>query len=316
MSLANAKKVLVVHFSQTGQLSRVLASLLGPLETDPGIQVVQEYLEPERPFPFPWPLVRFFDVFPECVHLDPPPLKPVAVDPDTDFDLIIIGYQPWFLSPSLPITAFMVLPEARRLMEGRPVVTTIACRNMWLKAQEAMKRMIADNGGRLIDNVVLVDQGSPAATFVTTPRWLLTGRKDRFLGIFPEAGVSERDIRAVKACGERLREALKGDSVAAGKPVLEGVAPTRVDRRYIVAEKMGWRSFRIWGALIRTLGPPGSALRVPLLLIYALFLATAILTVVPLSILVRRILELSPTYRRHLDVKAAHYAEPYGQSSD
>jgi len=82
-----------------------------------------------------------------------------------------------------------------------------------------------------------------------------------------------------------------------------------------VAEKMGWRSFRIWGALIRALGPPGSALRVPLLLIYALFLATAILTVVPLSMLVRKLLELSPAYRRHLDAQVARYAEPYGQNS-
>jgi hypothetical protein len=40
-----------------------------------GHQVHLETLVPEKPFPWPWPMVDFIDAFPECVQLDPPPLN-------------------------------------------------------------------------------------------------------------------------------------------------------------------------------------------------------------------------------------------------
>ncbi len=299
-----------MHFSQTGQLTRVLDAVLAPLEADPGIEVVHETLKPEPPYPFPWPLGRFFDVFPESVYLDPPPLAPLAFDPEGTYDLVVLGYQPWYLSPAPPMTGFLQSPQARRVLHGRPVVTVVACRNMWLMAQEEVKRMLADVGARLIDNIVLVDQGRPAATFVTTPRWLLTGRKDRFLGLFPEAGVAEAAIHGLSPCGERLRDALKAERLYV--PVLADITPTRVDARYIAAERLGRRSFRIWGAILRAAGPQGSWARVPLLGLYALFLGLGILTAVPLSLAVRKLLALSPVYRRGLEARAAPFRAPYG----
>ena len=58
------KKVLVIQFSQTGQLSGVLRSIVAPLQEDPGIQLTVETLRPKQAFPFPWPLFRFIDTFP------------------------------------------------------------------------------------------------------------------------------------------------------------------------------------------------------------------------------------------------------------
>src|SRR5204863_9194288 len=139
------------------------------------------------PYPFPWPLLRFFDAMPEAVLLDPPPLEPLAVRPDEHFDLVVLAYQVWFLSPSGPVTAFLKSESGKRLLRGRPVVTVIACRNMWLIAQETVKRLIHEAGGRLVDNVVFTDQGGTLATFITTPRWLLTGRRNAFWGL-PAAG--------------------------------------------------------------------------------------------------------------------------------
>ena len=89
---------------------------------------------------------------------------------DEDFDLIIVFYQVWFLAPSLPVTAFLQHPLAGVLFNNKPVITVIACRNMWLKAQEKMKMMLTHLGARLIDNVVLFDRGNVFATLITTPR--------------------------------------------------------------------------------------------------------------------------------------------------
>src|SRR3546814_10066128 len=73
------KRVLVVYFSQTGQLRRVAESLCAPL-TAAGVEVDWCELQPRQPYPFPWPFFRFFDQFPETVHLDSPTLQPLGID--------------------------------------------------------------------------------------------------------------------------------------------------------------------------------------------------------------------------------------------
>src|SRR3989304_2795692 len=209
-------RILALYCSQTGQITRVVRSMMAPLEGRADIQIVWQNLQPKRPYPFPWPFLDFLDVFPESVHMVPPEMEPVSFDPDSHFDLIILAYQVWFLSPSLPVTGFLK-SSAARVLKGKPVITVIACRNMWLSAQEKVKAMLTSLGARLIDNVVLVDQGPPWTTFVTTPRWLLTGKKDGFWGIFPAAGerIAHRSFYiwgklfiAMGKPGARLRRAL------------------------------------------------------------------------------------------------------------
>ena len=63
------KNVLVINYSQTGQLAEITAQVITPLRAA-GHQVHLETLVPETPFPWPWPVVQFFDTFPECVQLD------------------------------------------------------------------------------------------------------------------------------------------------------------------------------------------------------------------------------------------------------
>ena len=74
------KKVLIVHYSQTGQLSSLARNFAAPLQTA-GIQVDCVNIVPEQAFPFPWPFWRFFDTFPETVHLKPTPILPRKFHP-------------------------------------------------------------------------------------------------------------------------------------------------------------------------------------------------------------------------------------------
>ena len=100
--------------------------------------------------------------------------------------------------------AHLKSPQGRQLIKDKSVITLVACRNMWLSAQETMKSLIAEAGGQLRDHLAFSDQGHALATFVTTPRWVLTGRRDRFLGL-PPAGShrqsSPRTERARRASG-------------------------------------------------------------------------------------------------------------------
>ena len=304
------KRVLLVHFSQTGQLARVAQRLASPLAGAGDAELVEEVLRPRRPYPFPWPAWRFLDAMPETVLLEPPQLEPLAVGADARFDLVVLAYQVWYLAPSGPMTAFLKSEEGKRLLRGRPVVTVIACRNMWLLAQESVKRLIQEAGGRLLDNVAFTDQGGTLATFVTTPRWLLTGRRDAFWGL-PAAGVAEEEIANADRFGLALLNALRADRERKDAPMLAGLGAARVDPRLIFSERAAQRAFAVWSRLIRVGGPPGSAWRVPLLVLFCLYLVAMIIVVVPLSLLLQELAR--PLFARRLRSLQAYYELPSGR---
>lgn len=306
-------RILVIHYSQTGQATRVAKSMLAPLENDPRVELVWENVEPVTPYPFPWGILQFFDTMPECVYLDPPPLKPMRFDPDAHYDLVVIVYQVWFLSPSLPITAFLKSPAAR-VLKNKPVMTVVACRNMWLTAQDKVKAMLAECGARLIDNVVLIDQGPTWSTFVTTPRWLLTGRQNGFWGVFPPAGISAADIAAAARFGRLLVD--KHDLIQSGRtaPLLSGLGAVRVNAGYVAGERIAHRSFRVWGRLLRATGKQGSLVRRSVVIVYVVFLIAMILTVLPLGIVIRTLLR--PLLRARMDREVARLELPSGSGTE
>lgn len=306
------KKVLAVYYSQTGQLTRVIKSICAPLESSPDVEVVYECLQPVESYPFPWSFFQFLDVFPESVYLDPPALKPLSSAGEEEYDLILIAYQVWFLSPALPITAFMQSEQGKRLLQGKPVITVIACRNMWLMAQEKMKQLITAAHGRLLDNIALIDSGSSLLTFITTPRWLLSGNKGRSDGWLPVAGVSEGEIHASARFGRALAQALKQGLEREDAPLLQGLRAVTVDTRLIPSEKIGTRSFMLWGKLLRRIGKSGSATRKPVLFVYVVFLIGLIITVVPVTMLLRTLLR--PLMRKRLARQQQYFEQPSGSA--
>jgi hypothetical protein len=44
---------------------------------------------------------------PECILGVPPEIEPPGFDPIEPFDLVVLAYQVWFLSPSLPVQGFL-----------------------------------------------------------------------------------------------------------------------------------------------------------------------------------------------------------------
>jgi len=308
------KKILVVEYSQTGQLSSVLDAFLAPLQAaNSGVVVVREKLQPLPAYPFPWPFWQFLDTFPECVVGEAPALAPLSAEAAADdFDLVILGYPVWFLSPAPVLVGFLRSEIGRRLVHDKPVVTVTACRNMWLMAQEVVKKELLAAGARHCDHVALVDRGSALATFITTPRWLLTGNKSAFWG-FPAAGVAADDIAGCRRFGLALRAALKNDDEKTDAPLLHGLRACVVDERLIASETVGRRSFCIWARLLRALGRPGAPFRRALLVFYLVFLVTLILTVVPLSMLLKA--ALRPLLRKKLAAARAYFEQPSGADS-
>ena len=304
------RQVLVVHYSQTGQLNRLVQSVCAPLQADAGIQVDFLPLEPVQPYPFPWPFLGFFRIFPETVLMKPQPLRPLAVDAGKDYDLIILAYQVWFLSPSLPLTSFLASPEAARLLRGRPVVTLIGCRNMWLMAQEKVEARLAQLGACLLDNVALTDACGTAASFLATPLWMFTGRRKPYHWV-PEAGIADAEISAASRFGEAIARRLSADALPLEQPMLRGLGAVKVDEKLIGSETVGNRSFQLWSRLLSALGPQQSRRRGAGLVLYIVFLISLIITVVPIGALLKKV--LAPLFKARTQRQKDYFAGPSGE---
>lgn len=284
----NQKKVLVVSYSQTGQLNNLVENFTKPLYENEDIELFYKNIEPKKPFPFPWTLMTFMDSFPESVYLDPCEIKEFE-DDSNDYDLIILSYQVWFLSPSIPISSFLKSNWAKKKFNNKPVITLIGCRNMWVMAQEKMKKMLLNLNAKLIDNVVLIDKGNSLETFITTPRWMLTGKKNSIFGL-SSAGISEKEIMKSQRFGKALVDALKNDKEKENKSLLYGLKAVGVNTKLIKSEQIGTKSFTIWGGLIRKIGKPGDIKRKPVVILYLIFLLLMIVTVVPINMIIQSIL--------------------------
>lgn len=158
-------------------------------------------VETEHQFPFPWTRLDFFNAFPESVYGTPFRLKPLEVDPSKEYDLIILAYTVWYLNPSIPISSLLQHEDAQRIFKGKKVITLLGSRNMWVLAQERVKKHLKELGSELIGNIVLIDRNKNLVSIITIVRWMFYGKKDPFWG-FPRAGIIQEDIDSSSRFGE------------------------------------------------------------------------------------------------------------------
>jgi len=277
------KKVLVVYFSQTGQLTEIVKSVLSPMEKSQDVSLIFEELKPKKEYPFPWTSQQFCDVFPESFLEIPCELESFSFNADDDFDLIVLAYTIWYMSPSIPIAAFLKSSEAQKVLKNRPVVTVIGCRNMWLLAQEKVKTRIYGMGGQIAGNIVLMDKAINLIGIVTIAYWMFTGKKDRCLKIFPRPGVSKKDIKGAKRFGHIILKELSKDKIDLDQTVLNEQGAICVLPSYIIFEKRIQKIFKIWSNFILQKGGPGDPNRSFRVRLFFYYLLLAIFLIAPLA---------------------------------
>lgn len=286
------KKILVLYYSQTGQLTRIVDNILKTVSRTSGVSIVYEQLHPEPPYPFPWSAYQFCDVFPESVAGIPCRLRPPVCSLDDDYDLIILAYTIWYLAPSIPVMSFLQTPAAERIFNNRPVLTVIGCRNMWLLAQERVKQKIVELGGRLAGNIVLSDRTNNLVGVLTIAVWMLTGRKDRFLKVFPLPGISEEDIEAAERFGGPLASTLTEEGLALDQNQLNDLGALRVQPSLLIMEKRISKIFAIWSRFIRLKGGPGAANRRKRVRAFMVYLIAAVVLLAPLASIAAAVLNV------------------------
>ncbi len=281
------KKALIIYYSQTGQLKKIADSVTGSLKED--FELIFEELKPVPPYPFPWRGLQFYQAFPESVQEIPCALEPLSFNTDQDFDLVILAYQVWYLSPSIPFAAFLQSPAAGKVLKGKPVITILGVRNMWIMAQESVKRQIRDLGGTLVGNIVLVDPHPNLVSVVTIVLWLSKGvlkGKGWISGLFPPAGVPEQSIREAAKFGEVIREAFRcGQTQKLQDQLLEKGA-VKIDPILMSIEKRGRMMFEFWSKFVLKKGGPWDPAREFRLKLFKYYLFSGVFLLSPFISLV------------------------------
>jgi len=301
------KNVLVVYYTQTGQLKSAIDATLSPFKA--GEQVSIDYLElkPKVPFPYPWSYTQFFDIFPETVKGIPCELSPFFINTEKKYDLVVIGYQPWFLSICVPINSFLQTDAASKLLNNTPVVTIIACRNMWLTGQEKMKAHLKRLNANLVGNITFVDKSANLISLVTVLAFVLKGVKEKFMGIFPKYGVSDTDFKMAPAFGNVLLKHLKTNNYDNQQVELNQLGATNIRGNLLIMEGRGSALFPLYANFITKKGEQGSKERRMRVKIFGIVLPTAILILSPIITIISRLMPL--LFKRKFQKQIDYYSQ-------
>lgn len=282
------KKILIIYYSQSGQQLSILRSLTKPLIAA-GHQVHLEEIQPVEKYPFPWSAYQFFNAFPETFNQKPLALKSLSEKAFESYDLVILGYQPWFLTPSRPISSFLQSDAGKQVLKSKTVITILGCRNMWLGAQEKVKHRLSEAQANLRGHIALVDRSGNITSLVTILRWMLTGKKDAFL-FFPAAGVSHQDIQHASTYGESIAHALQTDDFNSLQFSLNQKGAIDVKPSLVLLEKRGQKAFSVWSKFISSGGTLHSTGRKIRVYTFLYLLLPSIFILSPLLWLMSRIL--------------------------
>ncbi len=274
------RNVLVIYFTQSGQLAEIAHKIAKPLEESPEVTVRFHEIKMEKPFPFPWNKEAFFDAFPESFLQIPAEIQPVPQSLlDTKWDLVLLHYQVWFLSPSIPINSFLKSSYAKQLLNKTPVVTISGSRNMWFSAQEKVKALLKHNNALLKGNIALVDRAGNLISVITIVEWMFSGRKYKHMGIFPLPGVSEKDICESEKFGHTILSSLLTNDLDNLQPKLLAQDAVRVSPYLVGVDRKGNHIFKKWSAFV--IKRQGEARR-KLLKLFVVYLVLAIWVISPI----------------------------------
>ncbi len=241
------KKILVIHYSQTGQLTQIIDNVTKNISSNCVIEKVR--ITPKSDFTFPWKPSEFFSEMADTVALKGVELNDFIIK-EEKYDLIILGYQPWFLSASRPISGLFANEKFTKVIRNTPIVTVIGARNMWLNSQKDILSFINRFEAKLVGNIPLIDKHTNLVSALTISYWMFTGRKDKKWGIFPKPGVSDIDISDAIKYGSVIEEHLVKNKLELLQDRLMEVGQFKINWDILFIEERAKKIFYVWTKII------------------------------------------------------------------
>lgn len=211
-TVGTTQNALVLYYSLTGNTRNGADRIASGLEAT-GYRVDLVPIEVERPriaFPFPnvW---AFISLTLRSIFRTPVEIKPLNIQEDRDYDLIILGTQTWFVGMGLPMQAVFEQARYRPIFDGKDVAIFIICRGLWRRSQAMLFDRVQRWGGNVIAIRAYTHAGKEPSRFfslafyliyhkVGKPAWLRWLLQERY-------GPSEADLEDLRCFGVSLGHA-------------------------------------------------------------------------------------------------------------
>mgnify|MGYP005841656051 CR=1 FL=1 len=280
------KKILIAYYTQSGQIKEILDSFTKPFENNENYEFYYHQIKPVNDYPFPWTSNEFFDAFPESVKEVGCKLQAFPEELNQNYDLIIIGLQAWYLSPSIPIAAFLQSQDFKTLANNTAVITINACRNMWFMAHRSIRKFIEEAQAKYIGHLVLFDKVNNLVSVVTIMHWAFTGRKDKKWGFLPKPGIKDEDISGSEKYGQLLKDKWEDGQLNTLQQSYKDHHGVQVLPHLMSMETKAKRIFKIWTKFVTKKGGPGNPARQKRLILFKYYLLFMIYFLSPIATLI------------------------------
>jgi len=280
------KKVLIAYYTQSGQLKEILDQFISPFKSDENYEFFFYQIQPVNDYPFPWTSQQFFDSFPESVTEVGCEIKTFPSPLKQKYDMVVLGFQTWYLSPSIPTMAFLQSSEFKELVQDTPVITINACRNMWFMAQRSIRKYLNEANAKYIGHLVLFDKVNNLTSVVTIMHWSFTGKKDKKWGWLPKPGISDTDIENSYLFGKLLKENWESGQLDHLQQEYINNKGVQVLPHLMSMEHKAKRIFKIWTKYVLKKGGPGNPQRQGRLKMFKNYLLLMIFLMAPIATLV------------------------------
>ncbi len=237
---------------------------------------------------------------PESVLAIPSLMEKIELK-EAKYDLVVFAYQPWYLSLSIPANSILATDEVKKILKDTPVVTLIGARNMWLSSQEKLKKILKELGADLVGNIALVDRNQNSISAITILHWMVNGKKNKYLGVFPKPGISEEDIDNSKVFGKTVLEFLQKENFNGLQQQLVNQNAVDIKADYMIIENLAPRLFSIWAKIIIK-----RKNRAVWLVVFKYYLLFALFIIAPIVLTVNSIL-FRPFMGKTIEEKKKYY---------
>ena len=173
------RRIQIVYYSQSGSLKYLIEESMRPYLGD--YVLIWNPIHCAKPFPFPWNRRRFFSVF--CDSVLHKGCRIVCDEIEIKIekgDMILLGFQPWFLHLSLPIQSFINSTQFGRIVKDREVILFTCYRNTGAMARKQMAAHVESRGGHIVAELEISDQSKERSSAFRFVRWFFTGKNDPF----------------------------------------------------------------------------------------------------------------------------------------
>jgi hypothetical protein len=116
---------------------------------------------------------------------------------------------------------------------------------------------------------------------VTVVRWMMTGKRDRFLWIFPPAGISEVEFRRASRFAPLIGSSLLSGRFDGLREDLINAQAVKVNPELAILEERIKFVFRLWARFIRAKGAPGDPARLGRIRFFKYYLVIMLYLVFP-----------------------------------